>query len=89
MLMRTRQKGLEQTQLMHDLQGRGVDRVAAEVAQEVAVFFEHEHRDPGTRQQKTEHDPSRAAAGDAAGDAMRLVCHRHACVIMPVKRMRG
>src|SRR6266853_1366419 len=60
-----------------------LDCVAAEVAQEITVLFEHEHRDPGARQQKTEHDPGRAAAGDAAGDSMRLVCHTQPCVIMP------
>ena len=88
-LMRAREKGLEQAELMHDLLGRGVDRIAAEVAQKIAVLFQHAHRNPGARQQKTQHHSGRAAAGDAAGDAMRLVCHRHTCVIMPVERMRG
>jgi len=42
------------------------------------VLFEHDDGDPGPRQQKAEHDPGRAAAGDAAGDLMRLVCHPQA-----------
>ena len=59
-LMRARQKGLEEAQLVHDLQGRGVDRVAAEVAQEIAVLFQDQDGDPGARQQSK---PSMIPAG--------------------------
>ncbi len=81
-LMRAREEALEQAQLVHDLQRRRVDRVAAEVAQEVTVLFDDQHLDPGARQEKAEHDPGRAAAGDDAGDLLWPVCHRRARVIM-------
>jgi hypothetical protein len=41
------QELVKQAQLVHDLERRGVDRIAAEIAQEVGVFFENENRDPG------------------------------------------
>jgi hypothetical protein len=40
-------------------------RVAAEVAQEIGVLFEHENIDSGARQQQSQHHPGRAAARDA------------------------
>src|SRR5437773_2319184 len=52
--------------LVHDLEGGGMDRVAAEVAQEVGVLLQHDHVDAGARQEQAEHHPGRAAAGDAA-----------------------
>ncbi len=76
LLMRPGEKGVEQPELMHHLQSRRVDRVAAEIAQEIAVFFQHRHRDPGARQQKAEHDAGGSAAGDDAGNAKRLTHHR-------------
>ena len=79
LLVRPRQEVVEQAQLVHHLQGRGVDRVAAEIAQEIAVLLQHQHLHPGPRQQKAEHHPGRAAAGDAAGDAMwQLIRHGEA-----------
>ena len=40
--------------------------VAAEVAQEVLVLFQHHHGHAGTRQQEAEHHPGRPAARNAA-----------------------
>ena len=47
-LMRQREKRIEQAKLVHDLQGRGVDRIAAKIAQKIAVFLADDHFDPGT-----------------------------------------
>ena len=43
-----------------------MDRVAAEVAQEVGVLLEHHDVDAGARQQQAEHHAGRPAADDAA-----------------------
>jgi hypothetical protein len=43
-----------------------MDRVAAEVAQEIGVFFEHEDVHARPRQQETQHHSGAAASGDAA-----------------------
>ncbi len=43
-----------------------MDRVAAEVAQEVGVLLEHDHASAGAGEQQAEHHAGRAAADDAA-----------------------
>ena len=60
-LVRTLQKLVEQPQLAHDLECRGVDRIPAEVAQEIGVLFENENRDPGPGEQEAEHHTGGAA----------------------------
>ena len=52
-------------ELVHEVERRRVNRVAAEVAEEVGVLLEHDDVDPAARQQKSEHDPGGTAAGDA------------------------
>ena len=71
--MRQGEKGVEEPQLMHHFERRGVDRVAAEVAQKVAVLFHHRDIDPGARQEKPEHHPGRTAAGNGAGHAIGAI----------------
>jgi hypothetical protein len=41
-----------------------VNRVAAEIAEEVGVLLKHAHPAPGTREQQSRHHPSGAATGD-------------------------
>ena len=65
--MRQLQKFIEQAELVHQFQRRGMNGVAAEIAQEVGVLFQHGDGDTGARQQEAEHHPGRSAAGDAAG----------------------
>jgi hypothetical protein len=43
-----------------------MDRVAAEVAEEVGVLLQHHDIDAGASEQKPEHHPGRPAAGDGA-----------------------
>ena len=57
---------VEQPQFVHQLEGRGVNRIATKIAQEIRVFFEHDDVDAGARQQEAEHHPGRAASGYAA-----------------------
>ena len=49
---------------MHGFKSRGMDRVAAEVAQEVRVLFENQDFDSRPRQEVSEHHPGGAAASD-------------------------
>src|SRR5580692_9044013 len=67
-LVRALQKLVEQPQLVHDLEGRGVDRIPPEIAQEVGMLFENQNRDPGSGKKEAEHHTRRSAACDAAAD---------------------
>ncbi len=49
--MRTRQERVQQAEFAYHLQGRRVDRIAAEVAQKVGVLFQNNHVHPGARQE--------------------------------------
>src|SRR5205807_3952287 len=60
------EKIVEETQVVHDLQSGGVQGVATEVAEEVAVFFEHGDLHSSTGQQEAEHHARRTATSDAA-----------------------
>ena len=60
--------------LVQDLERRRVDRVAAEVAEEIAVLFEHRYVHARTSEEEPSHRPGGAAAGDQAGGSL---CQRH------------
>ena len=64
--MRQLEELIEQAELVHQLERRGVDGVAAEIAQEIGVLLQHHDVDAGAGQQKAQHHAGRAAAGDAA-----------------------
>ena len=56
-----------------------MDGVAPEVAQEVAMLFQHEYIDTCSGKQKTEHHPGRASPGNAAA-CLNCVGHfSHRC----------
>ena len=74
--MRQLEELVEQAELVHQFQRRGMDGVAAEIAQEIGVLFQHRDGDAGARQQEAEHHPGRSAAGDAAGGFDRRRSHR-------------
>ena len=57
-LVRQLEELVEQTELAHHVEGRGMDGVAAEVAQEVAMLLEHDDVDAGAREQEAEHEPA-------------------------------
>ena len=54
-----------------------MDGVAAKIAQEIGVLFEHDHIDAGARQQEAQHHAGRSAAGDAATRREGFRRHRH------------
>ena len=63
---------IEQAELAHELERRGVNGVAAKIAQEVAMFLQHHHIDAGTREQKAEHETARPAANNATSGGQLL-----------------
>src|SRR5215831_21174472 len=73
--MRALQKLLEQAQLMHGFKSRGMDRVTAEVAQEVRMLFENHNIDSGTCKQKAKHHASGTSSRDTAADS-KFFCRR-------------
>jgi hypothetical protein len=66
LVVRQLEKLVEQAELGHDFQRRGVNGVAAEIAQEVGMLLKHDNVDAGARQQEAEHPPAGSAADDAA-----------------------
>ncbi len=64
LLVRPGEQGREQAELVEQPQRRGVDGVAAEIAQEVGVFFQHDALHAGPGQQKAGDHARRAAADD-------------------------
>ena len=59
------QELIQQTQLVHQLKRRRMDRVAAKIAQEIRMFFQHHDIDARAREQEAEHHAGRTAANDA------------------------
>jgi hypothetical protein len=53
LLMRLAQELFEQTEFVHQLQGRGMNGVAAKIAQEILVLFQNDHFDAGAREHKS------------------------------------
>ena len=61
------QELVEYPELVHQLGGRRMDGVPAEVAEEVTVLFHDEGRHTRPREQIAEHHPGRSATGHEAG----------------------
>ena len=72
---------IQQAELVHDLERRGMNGVAAEIAQEVGMLLQHDDVDAGARQQEAEHHAGGAAAGDAARVRMTAPWHHLSPVI--------
>ena len=66
LLVRHLEEFVEQAELVHQLERRGMNGVAAEVAEEILVLLQHDDVDAGAGEQKAEHHAGRPAAGDAA-----------------------
>ena len=75
LLMRQFQKIIEQTKLVHQFESRRMNGIAAKVAEKIGMLLQHDNIDAGARQQKAEHHPGRATAGDAALGGNRRVRH--------------
>jgi hypothetical protein len=79
LLVRQLEERVEQAELAHDFEGRGMNGVAAEVAQEVGMLLEHDDVHAGTREQEAEHHPAGPAADDAA--TRGNLFGSHSCVL--------
>ena len=66
LLMRQLQELVDQAEFDHQFERRGMNGVAAEIAQEIGVLLQHHDLNAGARQQESEHHAGRSAAGDAA-----------------------
>jgi hypothetical protein len=86
-LVWTLQKLVEKPQLAHDLECRGVDRIPAEIPQEIGMLFENENGDPGSGEQKPEHHTGGAPAGDAAANRNLAIHHDIPAHLTPLLRM--
>src|SRR5206468_10815370 len=80
LLVRQFEELVQQAELVDELERRGMDGVAAEIAQEVAMLLQPDDLDPPARQQESEHHAGRPAADDAAagGQFARAVLVSHA-----------
>ena len=67
LLVRDAEEIVEEAEFVDELEGGGVDGVAAEVAEEVGVFFEDEDFDAGAGEEEAEDHAGGAAAGDEGG----------------------
>jgi hypothetical protein len=72
LLMRDAQEIIEEAEFVHKFEGGRVNGVAAEIAEEVGVFFEDEDFDAGAGEKEAEHHAGGAAACDAAGGCCGL-----------------
>jgi hypothetical protein len=61
------QELFQQPKLVQDFERGGVDRIAAEIPQEVTVLLEDHDVDTGPRQQEAQHYARGSATRDAAG----------------------
>ncbi len=62
LLMRNLQECVEQTKLLHHAKRSAMNGIAAEVAVEVLVLFEHDHIDTLACKEQTENDPGWSSA---------------------------
>src|SRR5579864_5204579 len=60
------QKAIGESEIVQNLERGWMNRVAAEVAQEISVLFQHRYRNAGSREEESKNGASRAAACDAA-----------------------
>src|SRR5262245_29069322 len=76
--MRQRQEFVEQAELVHHFERRGVHGIAAKVAQEISVFFDYDNWNTSAREQEREHHARGPSTDDAAGGLGRG--HRRSCI---------
>lgn len=75
-LVRQLEEFIEQAELVHELEGGWMNGVAAKIAIEICVLFQHHDIDPGTCKQIPGHHSGRPAADyHAAGSNLRQRAH--------------
>lgn len=68
-LMRQPKKFLEQSQLMQQLKGGRMNRIAAEIAIEIRVLLQNDDVNSGSGEEKARHHSRRSAADNKAATA--------------------
>ena len=71
-LMRTLQEFIQKAELVHDIQRGWMDRVPAEIAHEIGMFFKYERIHAHARQKQPQHHAGRATSHDAATSVERF-----------------
>lgn len=66
LLVRLLQKFVQHAEFMHQLEGGWMNRVAAEIANEVRVLFQNLYLHAGASEEKAEHQSGGAAADNQA-----------------------
>ncbi len=66
LLMRQFEQLFVKAKLIHHLEGRRMDRVAAKIAEEIGVLFEHQHIGACAGEDEAEHHAGGPSARDAA-----------------------
>ena len=83
--MRPLKEALKHPELVEDLHRRGMDRVAAEIAEEVRVLFEDADVAAGPGEQQAGHHARWTAADD---DQVRIAIRRHGVsALQPMGRL--
>jgi len=77
LLVRDLQKLFEESEFIHEMKSGRVDRVAAETAEEVLMFFENGDGDAGAGEKIAEHDAGGSSPYDATGGFEGLRLHRY------------
>src|SRR5215470_5241907 len=72
-LMRQFEKLVEQAELPDDLERRGVNGIAAEIAEKIRMLLKDHHLNAGVREQEAQHHSGGPAASDAATGGQRIV----------------
>ena len=70
LLVRQLQEVLKPAELFHHSQRRGMDRVAAKIAEEILVLLEHRYLDAGACQKHAKHHSRWATARNATRDPL-------------------
>jgi hypothetical protein len=76
------QESIGEAQVVEDFERRWMDGVASKITEEIRVFFEDDHLQPGSREKKSKHGASRAAARYATAGGQ----HQTMSVIDPGSR---
>ena len=74
-LMRYFEERVEQTELIHQLERRGMYGIAAKIAEKIGMLLQNDDVNAGAGEKKAQHHSSRAAAGNAACGRNRRVGH--------------
>jgi hypothetical protein len=71
--MRALQELIQNAEFVHEFKRRRMDGVAAEIAQEVCMLFEHDNVNALARKKKAQHYAGGTASGNATASVDRVI----------------